>query len=323
MDIINSYQDDPSKEKNLVYMAKPIYGGWVTFTAHLNLKYNYPLFKIGKRSETNQRNYGYDVAYQNLKIEEIVKKPNLMITAIDKHYYEYLHLFPKGTILVIHDPTELKGKDNPVVKYIHNFRIITIRETVQKYLKDNFNVDSEFKVHPFHEYKSAIEPLSYKCVSVSRIDFDKNTDLLLKANLHLEEEQQIQIFGAENRLYVHHKLVQLNFKDYWKGKFDKVYPLQYENKDILKGCKYMIDMSTIKNDGGGTQYTFLEAIHNECVLILHNDWIDKGTLFVRGKNCLGCSDENDITQILQEDSDYQKIVKDSKKILRKHIDVEW
>ena len=87
MDIINSYQDDPSKETNLVYMAKPIYGGWVTFTAHLNLKYNYPLFKIGKRSETNQRNYGYDVAYQNLKIEEIVKKPNLMITAIDNHYY--------------------------------------------------------------------------------------------------------------------------------------------------------------------------------------------------------------------------------------------
>ena len=25
---------------NLVYMAKPIYGGWVTFTAHLGLKYN-------------------------------------------------------------------------------------------------------------------------------------------------------------------------------------------------------------------------------------------------------------------------------------------
>ena len=45
MDIINSYQDSSTK-KNLVYMAKPVYGGWVTFTAHLNLKYDYSLFKI-------------------------------------------------------------------------------------------------------------------------------------------------------------------------------------------------------------------------------------------------------------------------------------
>ena len=75
------------------------------------------------------------------------------------------------------------------------------------------------------------------------------------------------IFGAENRLYVHHKLAQLNFKDYWKGKFQKD-PLLYDDKDsILKVVNYMIDMSTIKNDGGGTQYTFLEAIYNDCVLI--------------------------------------------------------
>ena len=33
-------------EYNLVYMARPIYGGWVTFTSHLSLKYNFPIFKI-------------------------------------------------------------------------------------------------------------------------------------------------------------------------------------------------------------------------------------------------------------------------------------
>lgn len=323
MDIINSYQDSSTKN-NLIYMAKPVYGGWVTFTAHLNLKYDYPLFKIGKRTEPNKRNFGYNVQYQNLKMEDILKKPNLMITAIDKHYYEYLPHFPKGTILVIHDPTELKGKDNPVIKYIHNFKIITIRETVQKFLKENYNVDSEFKIHPFYEYsKINKEPLNYHNVSVSRIDFDKNTDLLLKANLQLDQEQKIHIFGAENRLYVHHKLAQLNFKDYWKGKYNKAYPLLYDDKDILQGCKHMIDMSTIKNDGGGTQYTFLEAIYNDCILILHNEWIDKGILFTRGKNCLGCSDENDIALILKEDRDHSKLIKESKKILKKHIDVLW
>ena len=36
---------------NLVYMAKPIYGGWVTFTSHLALKCGADLYKIGKRTE--------------------------------------------------------------------------------------------------------------------------------------------------------------------------------------------------------------------------------------------------------------------------------
>ena len=31
---------------NLIYMAKPRFGGWVTFTAHLSQKYNYKLYKI-------------------------------------------------------------------------------------------------------------------------------------------------------------------------------------------------------------------------------------------------------------------------------------
>ena len=35
-------------------------------------------------------------------------------------------------------------------------------------------------------------------------------------------------------------------------------------------------MSTIKNDGGGSQYTFLEAIYQGCVLILHRGQIQQG-----------------------------------------------
>ena len=32
-------------------MAKPSYGGWVSFTVHLAKKYGFPLYKIGKRTE--------------------------------------------------------------------------------------------------------------------------------------------------------------------------------------------------------------------------------------------------------------------------------
>ena len=59
MDVIDSYEEKP-KQKNLLYLAKPIYGGWVTFTAHLSKKYDYPIYKITKNTEKNKRDYGYD-----------------------------------------------------------------------------------------------------------------------------------------------------------------------------------------------------------------------------------------------------------------------
>ena len=179
---------------NLVYMAKPTYGGWVTFTAHLCLKYNCDLYKIGKRTESNKRDFGYGVEYHNYRIDELLQKRKLVITAIDKHYWKYLHLFPKGTILVIHDPTELKGKENEIVKLINHFKIITIRKTVQEYLKKEYNVDTDFLPHPFYEYPISNEPSDYYSLSISRIDFDKHTDLILEANKFItNEDKKIQI----------------------------------------------------------------------------------------------------------------------------------
>jgi hypothetical protein len=317
----------------LVYMAKPVYGGWVTFTAHLCLKYNCELYKIGKRTETFQRDYGYNVKYQNLRIDDILLKPNLVITALDKHYWKYLYLFPENTTIIIHDPTELKGKDNPLPKFLHKFNVITIRETVQTYLKDVYNIKSTFKIHPFYNYEKSEGISDYESLSISRIDFDKHTDLILKANMLIENtEKQIQIFGAENRLYVHHKLKELEFELFWKGKYPKNLPLQHNDKDLLNSCKFVVDMSIIKGDGGGTQYTFLEAIYHDCALILHHDWVSKGDTFKKNYNCFVVGENGDenvpteIKQIIMEDNKtkrYKQIIKHSKELLNKHINVKW
>ena len=55
----------------LLYLAKPTYGGWVSFTAHLSLKYNLPLYKIGKTTEKKLRPFGYGVEYRNINIETL------------------------------------------------------------------------------------------------------------------------------------------------------------------------------------------------------------------------------------------------------------
>ena len=317
----------------LVYMAKPVYGGWVTFTAHLCLKYGCQLYKVSKRTESKKREYGYGVQYQNLRIDALLEKEDMVITALDKHYWKYLYLFPENTRIIIHDPTELKGKDNPLPGLLNKFKVITIRETVQKFLKENFNVNSEFKIHPFYGYPKSNDKSEYESLSISRIDFDKHTDLILKANQLITDcDKQIRIFGAENRLYVHHKLKILDFELFWKGKYPKTLPLRYNDKDLLNSCKFVVDMSIIKGDGGGTQYTFLEAIYHGCALILHHDWVSHGDTFTKDKNCFVVGENGnehvpqEIKEIIMEGEDtlrYKRIIRNSKLILKDHLDIEW
>jgi hypothetical protein len=333
MEIIKTYEED-MKQKNLLYLAKPVYGGWVTFTAHLSHKLKAPIYKIAGRNETFDRDYGYECKYRNKSIGEIIKLDNILITAVDKHYWEYLHLFPPETEIIIHDPTECKKSKNlnPLVQstdhnekpLLEHFKVITIRESVQEYLMNQFSIQSQFMPHPFFSYEiPKIEGLGHKCVSIARIDFDKNTDMLLKANQLLKNKSNhIYLFGAENRLYVHHKLKELNIQEYWKGKFPKNLSPVYDGKSILKDAKYMIDMSIIKGDGGGTQYTFLEAIYHDCVLVLHSDWINKGELFISGVNCIGVGTAEELAEFLANDlpsSKYSEILMNSKKILENHV----
>lgn len=311
---------------NLIYMARPIYGGWVTFTAHMSIKNNYNVYKIGNKTEKKTRKYGYGVEYQNLNIEDILNLKDKMITAIDKQYYQYLHLFPPKTKLVIHDPTELKTgkKRNPLIEdnLLNKFDIYVIRKSVKEYIKKEYNIDTTLINHPFYQYPISEAPnINNYAVSISRIDFDKNTDIILKANKLLPEDKKITIYGAENRLYVFHKLKELDFERYWRGKYEKTLPMLYDGKQILKTPLFMIDLSVIANDGGGTQYTFLEAIYNECVLILHNDWIKKDKIFVDKYNCFGVSNDIELKDILNREYNIgylEKIRKNARKILNSH-----
>ena len=133
MDIINSYEDTPPK-KNLLYLAKPVYGGWVTFTSHLSHRHDAPIYKISKRNETFQRDFGYECKYRNMSIGEIIKLDNIVITAVDKHYWDYLHLFPADTEIIIHDPTECKKSKNTYFKMNNKIIDISIKRAQLKKL---------------------------------------------------------------------------------------------------------------------------------------------------------------------------------------------
>ena len=84
-------------------------------------------------------------------------------------------------------------------------------------------------------------------------------------------------------------------------------------------------MSSIKGDGGGSQYTFLEAIYQGCVLVLNQKWVENtNSLFKHNHNCLVVEDEYDILDIIKNNKiNINKILKNSKKFLKPHLNVKW
>jgi hypothetical protein len=310
---------------NLLYLAHSQYGGWVSFTSHLALKHNLPLYKAHTKTEQRKdntpvlRKYGYGVNYQNISGEAISKMSSIIITAISKNYYDYLQYIPDNSFIVIHDPTELHGKvAKPLFDHIRRFRIITIRKSVQAFIKEKYNLDSTFIIHPFHAYPITKESDLTRNVCISRIDYDKHIDIILKANKLLDPAKAVWLHGADNKLYSYRCLDSLNYKQYFKKPFKK----DFNNLDtILKDTKYVVDMSAIKNDGGGTQYTFLEAIHHKCMLVLSKKWITPDSIFINGFNCLVAENENDIVNIINENN--INTVDNAMDILNIHTAVDW
>jgi hypothetical protein len=272
---------------NLFYLSNSQYGGWVSFSFHLaKILQKDHVIKIKNTFKGGSTFYG-DIKYKNVKPQVIEQFNNPIILAVDKAHTEYLKYFRNATI-VIHDPTELSKE---VIEFCKANNVITIRETVNLYL-NNLGIKNTYLKHPFFKYQRYNLP---KIIdrSLSRVDFDKNTDIICKAN---NIGSNIEIYGYKNHLYYFHKLKELNFDDYYKGYYGK------ELKEISKlyaETKFLVDLSTIKNDGGGTQYTFLEAEYHNCALILHNKWCDvPNSIFTNNQNCYSVSDEYELKEAL-------------------------
>lgn len=316
----------------LLYLAKPTYGGWVTFTAHLSLKYNIPICKISSRTEKKERPYGYNVSYKNINIDSLKELINMghkpIITAIDKNFYHILDIIPDGSTIVIHDPTEFNKKQKKVVlDNLSRLNVIVIRKTVQDLLLRDYGIQSTFKPHP---YVPSLSHCNNKegAISISRIDYDKNIEMIVKANALLPLDKRIEIYGEPNELYIYRKLKEydhFNVKEpgtMYRGHFPKDFSFL---SNLLSGKKYVVDCSTIHQDGGGTQYTFLEAIDAGCILILNKKWVNSPhSIWKDGVNCLAIDNPEELANLLTiETINTKKIITESKKIMEFHEFVDW
>jgi hypothetical protein len=131
-----------------------------------------------------------------------------------------------------------------------------------------------------------------------------------------------------NPQYVSSKLSGLGFDKHYYGMFGKSFS---QVSDILSRSKFMVDLSEIPNDGGGTQYTFLEAIYNNSAIVLNRRWIEgvdrKYRDFKEGYNCYAVSNEQELYELLSnsDNIDTTKVIENVGKLMRRHINAaeEW
>lgn len=263
----------------LVVLADPTTGGWITYTGHLALGlieagYTPVILKCTKRTEKTGRPFSRGLEYWNTSTAEIqhfTTNFSTIITAVGKKYREdATRLTELGASLVIHDPTEL---DPAFRTNITGADIITIRPIISAKLTEQ-GIPNRYTPHPYQRAPHNEPPKTNGAIALSRIDWDKRTHTIIAANLLLPPDNQITIYGTLNTIYEYQKLRTVdpewkrNYAGPWSPKEPVFYPVELARK-----ATQVIDLSVIKGDGGGTQYSFLEAFDAETPLITHTHWL--------------------------------------------------
>jgi hypothetical protein len=325
-----------NNETQLLYLHRYLIGGATTFTAHLmytlaKFRTNNIVLRVGNRTEKKLRDFGYGLSYMNISNTSLVNVRCAIVVIFKERYIHVLDTLNKNiqliypVVMIIHDHRDISEKAIP---FIRNYKLVTMRRMVQKYLKEKYDLDSTFIHHPFYPYPVVIKNARYGAVSISRISFEKNIDIIINANRFLESHQFIRIYGCPSRIYVYRTLggERGEFGKYYFGKFEKSFSTL---TNILSGVKFVVDLSVLKHDGGGTQYTFLEAIHNGCALILHRKWLENRELdasysdFKEGYNCYAVESAEELAELVRRNEDTSKVTQNATKLMTRHIDAPW
>jgi len=260
----------------LALLAEPKTGGWPTYTAHLyhglvSAGADVQLVRLGNKTEKTSRDFGRGITYRNvdrLALNFLAANSHMIVTALDKKHAPACP--SRAALVVLHDPTELT-KDTEAIWRRH--RIATIRATNQRILHD-IDIPNTFIPHPYARSPHITPHPPAHAVAFSRLDWDKNTHIIAEANLNLPPDKQVRIHGTANTIYTHHKVTSIDPE--WERNYAGPWPARsslWESVNIAAAGTYAVDLSAISKDGGGTQYSFLEAFDAGTPLIIHDKWL--------------------------------------------------
>jgi hypothetical protein len=261
-----------------------------------------------RKTSGRQGQFGYGISFTTATESDMLQLPSsapTVIIALEPPMYPLaIRMIQRGALLVVHDSTEARR----LLRHgnLGQYPIIVVRRSVQKYFQRAYFVPhcyirTEGNYLPWHERTKW-------AISLARIDFDKHTDIILEANDSLPHDLRVVLFGGENRLY------SKQLCDRWPHLIKQGGGKKYTQHDPTTAVhtaaqyRFMVDMSAICGDGGGTQYTFLEAADAGCVLVINRKWVnysgplalddDTPNEMVPGVNCLEVSNSLELRNLL-------------------------
>ena len=253
-------------------------GGCASFTEHLHKGlvaggYSVEVCRVLLRCKSGQTGvFGQDLQFTNYDLfdfqERVSRNPGPVLICINDGGSDVCDaLMESGAFFVWHDYRSRQDMLFPLAKAQQ--RIICIRETgVRSYFPN-----ATFIPHPYMPLTDRLTmPIQHDsfCISHTRIDFDKRTHVLVAANQLLPPDQQIDIFGRENRMYSKWKLQEIDpdwdigGHEFPRGPYAPVF--------LAARAPYNIDLTLIKGDGCGSQYSFMEAMDAGAIPIHASDW---------------------------------------------------
>ena len=280
-----------------------------TIHALQSFGYDVRLYVIYKKTQKPLKELAEGVKFQGVSIEDAIdiardENARSFIGAanVDTAKDQVMEMLPHCSAVVIHGAGWIDGEvlESAVQ---NNVRIGVVRKSLSSLLRKEYGVNSMYLPQIYNMYEGEAVIRDIHAVSISQISWSKNSHMIIEANKRLPEEIQVRMYGNYSRKFDHFKLknIQENWKElWWEGKFDSANGGAVK---IASRAKFVIDLSIIKNDGGGTQYTFLEAFNGMSHLILHESWLDfPGE--VDERCVIPVSNVDDLVRVLTDDGMY-------------------
>lgn len=297
-------------------------GGTDTYMNHLYyvadaMGYEPILVKVHKSTETFFRKVKHMVApYQNMSISELARyasvgNPVIVCTVnskqtSDMRYRLVTLLFKKypSTFLVVHCPNHVRDFTRDFDFTTFAGKVIAVGKGVQHLAGTN----SVYIPHPYNPSHYTDRPKTKLAVCTSLIMNCKHIDMIMEANRLLPDACKVSLHGRADRIYLYHTL---------RVKYPEIaeaLPYQSHNDpasgfEICKPAVLCVNLTTVKFDGGRTEYSTLEAWNAGAVPVIHRDWvekkIDKVMIPFDGNNhheanCLAVSDGQELAAVLED-----------------------
>jgi len=278
-------------------------GGIKSYSIHLQrlLELHYDckvtLYKVKPRTEGRKRLIYGDFHYVNVDADDAVEIANETPSIITyfANYKRSLNadycrkLLEYGIPIVVQDLRGLNGIDE---KFLAT-NVVVMSEAAHAQIPG-----SKLLYQPYIRF-GGNKTNEFNAICMTRVDREKHTDMILEANKLIGlKNLNIHLCGIVDRLYEYRSLKDKypNWRRYYMGTPEL---LGYTAQGLVGMHRFAVDMSTLKNDGGRTQYSFFEAMDVGTTLVVNNEWLKYPGDMKDGYNCIGVSTPEELAIVVK------------------------